>query len=217
MISYMLMRLLQDKDREWKQVPGLELGLLSAAVEILWIFTLIYNNRTNFNNLSIKSMIVLLILVVIGSVYLTLIPLVDWETGYVYEISNILCLGVHIFFILLQMTSVDESVCGFSIILRENIFFLMDGIFFIVIVCICERMGGYARGDSEFLILSYVIMSIHITRNWTLAIMLWSMIVSSIIFGIFRKINGMKEVMVPYTPYIAFSEFIIINCFHRME
>lgn len=132
----------------------------------------------------------------VGSVYLNVTAWIDLLTGYVYVVINRLVFVICMIFLLF-----DESISFKCLML----FFL----FFIFVVA-CEKMNAFSRGDSEFLMISYLLFDRNPWQEKCLELMLGVMLLSSISFGIFRKITGRKEGRIPFTPFIVFSEYIIL-------
>lgn len=189
MISYFFFYFLQKEDKEISMELSLDLILISAFCECLLFLEGICFFRLDAVWLNVLAALA-------GAVYFNVTAWVDLLTGYVYQYFNLF------FGILFSL--------GTFIMYRSRFFIVIFFFFFLIFVKQCERANAFSRGDSEFLGVSYFYFTMGTGSRNGLEIMLMVMLLGSVFFGIFRKICGNKEGMIPYTPFLVFSEFIIM-------
>lgn len=189
MISYLFLYFFQQKDEDIKFELTLDVIIFSAFTEAALFMAYVSFVGMPGGGLNIM-------LAVLCAVYLNVTLWIDLLTGYVYTILN------QAVFVLLVLTGIFSAQIT---IISVCIFFL-----FILMVVLCEKIKAYSHGDSEFLIVSYLFFEINPHYDLSIEWMFLVMILGSVFFGIFRKITGRKEGMIPYTPFLVFSEFIII-------
>lgn len=142
------------------------------------------------------------VLTAFGTVYMCSTAVIDYLTGYVYCISHFIML---LFIILFEMTKCDISLkyCFWTVI-------------YLLFLILCEHAGAFSHGDSEYLAVSYIYFGCSTIGTYVLEYMLVVMLMSALVFGIFRKCGAGKEVYA-FTPVIVFSEYIIMILFRLLK
>lgn len=138
------------------------------------------------------------VLMLAGTVYMCSTAVIDYVTGYVYCISHFVML---IFILFFEMTEWNISLE-----------FCFLTVFFLLFLVLCEHAGAFSRGDSEYLAVSYIYFCCGAIGGCALEYMLGVMLMSALIFGIFRKRRAGKGVTA-FTPVIVFSEYIMMIWF----
>lgn len=141
------------------------------------------------------------VLTLLGSVYMCSTAVIDYLTGYVYCVSH--------FVMLLLIVILGITQCNISMK------FCILTVIFLLFLLLCEHAGAFSRGDSEYLAVSYIYFSCGTISGFALEYMLGVMLMSALIFGIFRKCGAEKEV-VAFTPIIVFSEYIMMIWFRLL-
>lgn len=189
MISYFLVRFFQRQDEEMQFQLTLN-GILLAVVTEGLLFMGYLGTMQGAGGLEaiLKSLLT--------AVYWNVTAWVDLLTGCVYVMVNRL---VFLICCLLLLRDGLVSILG-----------CLSFLFFWFFVILCERKGAFCKGDSEFLMVSYCLFEAIPGMKHHLEWMLLMMFFSSVYFGIFRKLAGRKEESIPYTPFLVFSEYIIL-------
>lgn len=189
MISYFVLDFFRKRDKDISVELSLETVLFSAFCECLLFLEEFY--FMEFSDAWINGVAALA-----GAVYFNVTAWMDLLTGYVYKMVNL-------FFLILFSVG--------TVLMDRSLFFILGSfLFYLIIVETCERINAFSRGDSEFFCVSYFYFAMGKGSSNATEIMLAVMLLGSVIFGIFRKICGRKEGMMPYTPFIVFSEYIIM-------
>lgn len=192
MISYFLMRFFQSEDAEITLDLSGDMAILCAFVEVL-----IFEAGIGF--LGDIHMPLRIITALLGAVYFNVTGWIDLMTGYVYSIINQFFLILFLILLFFKNQSLH--------------FVMISFLLFVLLICICEKAGAFLRGDSEFLCVSYLFFALK-GPNGALEEMLFVMLFGAVMFASFRKITGREEGMMPYTPFLIFSEWIIMMILH---
>lgn len=141
------------------------------------------------------------LLTVFGTVYMCSTAVIDHLTGYVYCISHFIML------LLIILFGITEGGISFQ--------YCFWTVFYLLFLMLCEHAGAFSRGDSEYLAVSYIYFGCGAIGGYVLEYMLAVMLMSALVFGIFRKDRAGKEGSA-FTPVIVFSEYIIMICFRLL-
>ena len=141
------------------------------------------------------------VLMLLGTVYMCSTAVIGYFTGYVYCISH--------FVMLLLILILGITRCNISFE------FCFLTVIFLLFLTLCERVGAFSRGDSEYLAVSYIYFSCGTIGGFALEYMLGVMLMSALIFGIFRK-RGARKGVTAFTPMIVFSEYIMMIWFRLL-
>lgn len=193
MISVLIIRFWHGHDKE------ADLRLTSDVLfEIVLLELFMFGVQAGLLGVQNTAAVVLTLL---GSVYMCSTAVIDYFTGYVYCVSHyvmLLLIGV------LRITGCNISL-NFCILT----------VIFLLFLLLCEYAGAFSRGDSEFLAVSYIYFSCGTIGTFALEYMLCVMLMSALIFGIFRKCGAGKGVAA-FTPMIVFSEYIMMIWFRLL-
>lgn len=190
MISCLIIRFWNLKDREINIKLSME-----NFIELAWLELFMFGFQAVILGSGSTASVVL---TMFGSVYMCSTAVIDYLTGYVYCISHFIML---VFILILGMAQCDISLeyCIFTVI-------------YLLFLGLCESAGAFSHGDSEYLAVSYIYFGCSTIGRFALEYMLVVMLMSALVFGIFRKCRTGKEVCA-FTPFIVFSEYIIIFIF----
>lgn len=199
MISMAFVSLLGRFDNEISINPGIKDKILLTICEtFLWKILLFFkcSSGVAMNKTLADITIILFVFYTLVTAY------IDAITGFVYRYFNIFVGGMLVIL----------GVIAFGI----KISLIICGVLFCGFLKVCEMTGAFCNGDSQVYLVIYFFMHCFLGGD-ALDFMLITMLLSSVIFGIYRKITGRKEGYVPFTPFIFFSEYIliIILCFMR--
>lgn len=159
-----------------------------VASLILWILIETFNEKFIF----LSSVVIAIFL----GVYSVTTACIDWITGYVYHYVNI---AMTLFLLFMVISFNDGKI------------WLMEFIILLSVLTVCEKMNAFARGDTEIYIVIYMLAALLID-HMALEFVLIVMLLSSLTFGIFRKMTERKEGRLPFAPFIFFSKYILIIC-----
>lgn len=181
-----------DKEIEWNpddsvclKIIILEIVNLLLCIELYWI---------NGNN----SVIQFLLYIVIG-IYFNIISMIDWYTGYVYGIFNYIVFGLIGAYIYITGNGAIVFIAGFLL--------------FAIFILFCEKIHAFEHGDTQIYMVVYFIIQFINWENNTFELILVTMLVSSISLGIYRILKGKREVMIPFSPFIVSSVYIVLFCY----
>ena len=193
MISYFILNFLRSHDSEIDISLSVDTALYSAFSEtILFILWSFYTNSDKQAEIIFIS--------AVAAIYINLTVIIDYHTGFVYKIINVIVLIIFLS-INFHINSITFS-CVISVL------------FLLIFLVICDKTEAFGRGDSEFIFVTFWMLCLGIDNEAVLETTLGILFLSSFLFGIYRKADGRKEGMIPYTPFIVVSEciFIIISC-----
>lgn len=192
MISYFLMCIFEREDEEiFLDLTG-DMAVLSALLEVFLFEAGIGFLQNNWMPLRIMAAF-------FGAVYFNVTGWIDLMTGYVYSIINQFFLILFLILLFLKNQSLQ--------------FVMISFLLFVLMIWICEKAGAFSRGDSEFLNVSYLFFALK-SEEGALEGMFLVMLFSAVLFAGFGKIFGRKEGMIPYTPFLVFSQWIIMMILH---
>lgn len=222
MISFIILSFFHDCDRDNDFITTEDLAMAMAICEVLWSVLLVSEVQQGWAKADMGFIVLDAIICIASAFYLTFTPFMDWITGYVYSIVNY---GMFVVIMIDGFVNSADTVNSVDNVYTMNpmnpvdmrLWTIISFVIYIIILIRCEYKGAFARGDTEFLLVSYCIISNSVSIENCLVIMLIIMLLSAFIFDIFRKMRQVpKEVMIPYTPFVSLSEFIII-IFIRMH
>lgn len=193
MISYLIICFWNQQDKE----ADMRLSLESViGIAILELFMLLPQIGIYGGN-GVASAV----LPVMGTAYMCSTAVIDYLTGYVYCFWHFVFLGV---LFALKLLYMDFSLC-----------WCIFTVFYLLFLMLCERIGAFSHGDSEYLAVSYIYFGCSIIGVFALEYMLGVMLMSALLFDILKKHGAGKEEFA-FTPMIVFSEYIIMIIFRLL-
>lgn len=181
--SFLILRVFLKYDDDLDITYTLNLALVFAFSESIITLLLLMQRDINF------------IFLIIFGVYLNFTSWMDYLTSCIYDFLNIIML-----FILLAEIYIRS---------RFDLFFVFTIAFVYLFLLICEKIGAFEHGDTDYLLISYLFFSLRAAYEQSVIFVLIVMLLSSTLFEIFRKLTGRKEGVIPYTPFITVSEILI--------
>ncbi len=195
MISFLAAYKLKQLDEDAGFELSVERALFMCAVEsVMFMLYMDFGIRILEHN-----PIMCMFISILFSIFACVTCVIDWWTGYVYDIINILVLIIIII----------VSVCFSDVSSIFNFYLFL----YVSILVMCEKVNAFCRGDTEFLIVMYFFFINNADKDFSVKFMLFTLLMSAVLFGIFRRMTGRKEGMMPYTPFIVLSEIINILIF----
>ncbi len=195
MISFLIANLFKKADCEAGYELSLECAVFMSVLECVMFLLYIYFGIIILG----YEQVFCVFMGLVFAVYTCLTSVIDWLTGYVYDIVNLIVLISLIVFLVLF--SDVSSIFDFN-------YFL-----YAFILIFCERMNAFCKGDTEFL---FVMYGFFVNKNgvdFAIQIMLLILLDAAVLFGFFRTITGRREGMIPYTPFVVLAEIINIIFF----
>ena len=165
MISFFIICFWNNRDKEADMRLTLDSVIGIATLEVLMFLLQVglYGSNSVFS----------IVLPVFGTVYMCSTAVIDYLTGYVYCFGHFVMLGILFIYKIVSM-EFSKSWCIFTA-------------FYLLFLILCERVGAFSHGDSEYLAVSYIYFGCSIIGSFALEFMLGVMLMSAGVFGIFRK------------------------------
>lgn len=191
MISFLIIYFLGRHDSQICMSINENDGVMLALIEIfIFLINMFYLSGEFGDNVSFGCALICILYV---SVYKTVTVYIDYSTGYIYIILNVISTIVFLFIIILN---------------NKLLFIFSEGFVFICFLIFLEKINSYSAGDTGYLIVSYLFINIFTDGVDAIIYILFVMLIGAVVFDIFRRLGNRKG-MISYTPFLLFSEFII--------